>query len=109
MPRKPKFTPGPWNAERHGNSIVGIQAQAAQDDIAQVVQPGGREEQTVNAALIAQAPAMFDLLETAYSDYAEFAARLPRGQERSILLAQAGNIKAVLDAVAPYNQPKEKR
>jgi len=56
--RLKKATPGPWVHTRHSNSLIGIlpHTVVGKDDLAQVCQPSGREEQKANADLIAHAP-----------------------------------------------------
>ena len=70
---KSKYTPGPWEAVRHSNSIVGIRRVGSTDDIAHVLQPAGREEQKANAALFEAAPEMLMALYAARGQIAVLA------------------------------------
>ena len=59
---RPKWTLGPWQAQRESNSIIGIRKEISGFDLAHVLQPEGRGDQKANARLIAAAPEMADFI-----------------------------------------------
>lgn len=98
-----QHTPGPWEANRSDIGVIGISRPLPDwpagfhDKIAECVMVRNREENSANARLIAEAPAMLILLAEAISRVDDLVNTLGKGIiEVEDLAAWSDDVRAIL-------------